>query len=69
MVRKFVLCVEYGTGKVGMVTSTSDITEALQEFLSEYKKSIPDTKDFGLPSIIKAELLPLLYESELKNGD
>ena len=61
--KKFILCVEYGTGKAGMIVNTPDITEALQEFLKECRKSLPDTKDVGLPTIIKAEIFPLIYES------
>lgn len=61
--KKFVLCVEYGTGKVGMVVDTPDLTEALNIFLKECRKSIPETKDMGLPSILKAEILPLYSES------
>lgn len=64
--KKFILCVEYGTGKAGMIVNTPDITEALQEFLKECRKSLPDTKDIGLPNILKAEILPIIY-SEVKN--
>ena len=66
MNKKFVLCVEYGTGKVALVVSTPDLTEALTEFIAKCKKNIPETKDIGLPNIIKAEILPLFYESNLK---
>ena len=61
MDKKYVLTVEYGTGKVGMITSSPDITIALQEFLEEYGKGLPDTKMYGLPSIIKAEILPIVF--------
>ena len=61
MNKKFILNVEYGTGKVAMITSTPDIIEALKEFLGEYSKSLPDTKMYGLPNIIRAEILPLVY--------
>lgn len=61
MGKKFVLCVEYGTGKSGMIVETPDITEALQQFLSRCKESLPDSKDIGLPTILKAEILPLIY--------
>ena len=36
--RKFVLCVEYGTGKASMITSSPDLSQALQEFINEHKK-------------------------------
>ena len=61
MGKKYVLNVEYGTGKVGMITSSPDITEALKEFLNEYSKGLPDTKMYGLPNIIRAEILPLVF--------
>lgn len=64
--KKFILCVEYGTGKVGMLVDTPDITEALNIFLKECRRSLPDTKDVGLPSILKAEILPLFSESRYK---
>ena len=67
MNKKFILCVEYGTGKAGMVVDTPDLTEALQKFIKNCKQSIPDSKDIGLPNILKAEILPLVYESELAN--
>ena len=63
MDKRYVLIVEYGTGKIAMLTSTNDITEALKEFLAEYSKALPDTKMYGLPSIIKAEIVPLKYHS------
>ena len=61
MSKKFVLCVEYGTGKAGMITSTPDLLQALQEFMEENGKALPDTKMCGFPNIKKAELFPLLY--------
>ena len=61
MNKKYVLYVEYGTGKVGMITSSPDITTALQEFLEEYGKALPDTKMYGLPNILKAEIIPIVY--------
>ena len=35
MEKKYVLTVEYGTGKIAMLTSTNDIGEALKEFLAD----------------------------------
>lgn len=61
MGKKFILVVEYGTGKVGMLTTTNDITIALEEFLSEYGRGLPDTKMYGLPNIIKAEIFPVVF--------
>lgn len=61
MNKKYVLNVEYGTGRVGMITSSPDITVALKEFLDEYGKGLPDTKMYGLPSIIKAEISPIVF--------
>lgn len=63
MEKKYVLTVEYGTGKIAMLTATNDIVEALKEFLDEYSKALPDTKMYGLPTIIKAEIMTLRYSS------
>ena len=68
MKRKYVLRVEYGTGKLNMLTEQPDLILALQEFAKEYQKALPDTKMYGLPSIIKAELLPLAYFNEGKEN-
>ena len=68
LTRKYVLAVEYGTGKMNVVTMQPDLILALQEFAEEYKKALPDTKMYGLPNILKAELLPLAYFKE-KTGD
>ena len=69
--KKFVLRVTYGTGTLNMLTDKPDLIDALKEFHEEYKKSLPDTKMYGLPTIIKGELLPLAYykeEAEENNG-
>jgi hypothetical protein len=63
--RKFVLRVEYGTGGVNMLTTKPDLVEALNEFLEEYRKALPDSKIDGMPTITKVELLPLMYHREL----
>lgn len=69
MEKKFVLRVTYGTGTLNMLTDKFDLIPALQEFVEEYQKSLPDTKMYGLPTILKAELLPLAYFKEIeKNG-
>ncbi len=65
MARKFVLTVEYGTGKMNILTEQPDLILALQEFAEDYKKSLPDTKMYGLPTIIRAELLPIAYFREV----
>ena len=57
---KFVLKVKYGTGKACMLTNQPDLVEAIKEFKEEFGKSIPDTKMYGLPDIISAELFPLM---------
>lgn len=64
MNKQFILIVEYGTGRATMLTETPDLLEAIQEFLKEYGKALPNTKMCGLPEIKKAEILPLLYRSE-----
>jgi len=64
MNKKFVLRVEYGTGKLNMLTDKPDLIEAVQDFMEEYKKALPDAKMYGLPTITKAELLPLAYCGE-----
>lgn len=63
---KYILKVKYGTGKAAMVVDTPDLIEAVTKFKQELGKSIPDTKDFGLPDITKAEIMPILYESKFK---
>ena len=64
--KKFVLRVEYGTGKASMLTGCPDLVGAINEFLKEYERALPDTKMYGLPAITKAELLPLMYKKEEK---
>ena len=67
--KKFVLCVEYGTGKASMLTESPDLLQALQEFVEEHKRVFPDTKMYGMPFIQKAELYPLMYKKEENNGE
>lgn len=62
--QKFVLRIEYGTGKLNIMTNEPDLVKAIQKFQEEYKKALPDTKMYGLPPITKAELLPLAYYKE-----
>lgn len=68
MSKKFILCVEYGTGKAGMITSSPDLVEALKEFTEANNKALSDSKIWGIPNIKKAELIPLLYNKEFENG-
>ena len=61
--RKFVLLVKYGTGKAAMITDTPDLLKATMEFKHRYMKMVPDTKEFGMPEITKAEIIPVMYDS------
>jgi hypothetical protein len=61
--RKFVLLVKYGCGKAAMLTDTPELIKAIMEFKHQYMKGMPDTKMYGMPEIIKAELLPIMYDS------
>lgn len=67
--RKFVLVVDYGTGRAGMLTDTPDMTLALKQFQEQKMREIPESKCFGMPLIRSAELLPLLYESIYENKE
>ena len=61
--RKFVLIVDYGTGRACMLTDTPDMEIALQQFKAKKLSEIPESKCYGLPPVRSAELLPLLYDS------
>lgn len=61
MSKKFILKVEYDKGKANVITDKPNLLEALQEFLKEYQKVLPDTKMYGPPCITKAEILPIMY--------
>ena len=67
--QKYVLNVEYGTGKISSITKHPDLILALQEFSQEYQATLPDTKMYGLPSITKAEIIPLAYFKEESEND
>lgn len=69
MERKFVLLVEYGTGKAAMVTRTPELINAIMEFRHRYLKRFPETKEYGMPEIIKAELIPVMYDCVYEEGD
>lgn len=65
-IHKYVLTVEYGTGKMSVITEQADLILALQEFVKEYQSTLPDTEMYGLPPILKAEISPLAYFKEDK---
>ena len=59
----FILKIQYGTGEAYMLVPTPDIIKAVELFKKKYKESIPDTKEFGMPEIVSAEVHPILYSS------
>lgn len=61
--RKFVLLVKYGTGKAAMIVDTPDLIKAVMEFKHRHMKGVPDTKEYGMPEILKAEIIPVMYDS------
>lgn len=61
--KKFVLVVEYTTGKVSMLTHTSDMIEAITEFKMKLAEHF-GTDYVTFPDITRVELLPILYESK-----
>lgn len=67
--RKFVLLVKYGTGKAAMLTDTPDLLKATMEFKHLYMKGMPDTKEYGMPEITRAEILPVMYDSIYEEKD
>lgn len=64
--RKFILIVTYGTGKVAMLVDTPDMVSAIKQFEDKMSAGLPNTKDCGMPQIISAEILPVLHESTYK---
>ena len=62
MLNKFVVKITYGTGTAYFITDTPDIEKAIQQFKQEYSKAIPDTKCYGLPEIVSAEIHVLMYD-------
>ena len=60
---RFVLRVKYGTGSANFPTNEPNLIKAIEEFKAEYGKGIPDTKMYGMPEILSAELQPLMYRS------
>lgn len=63
IMKRFVLIVEYGTGEVAMLTDTPELSKALEEFESRRVIGAPDSKDFWVPPVIKAKILPLWHKS------
>lgn len=63
MNKKFVLLVEYGTGRAAMITHTPELINAIMEFKHRYLKKFPETKEYGMPEIVGAELIPIMYDS------
>ena len=62
MEKKFVLKIKYGTGTAYLTVGTPDLCEAITIFKQEYSKAIPDTKCYGLPDIIAAEIHPVMFD-------
>ena len=61
--KQFVLVVQYGTGSMCMLTDTPDLLQAIKQFKEDYMKSIyGDSKGSMQPDILKAEILPLVYQ-------
>lgn len=61
--KKFVLIVQYGTGSMCMLTDTPDLLQAIKQFKEDYMKSVyGDGKGSMQPDILKAEILPLVYQ-------
>ena len=61
--KKFVLLVKYGYGEGVMVTDTPDLINAIMEFKHHYMKGMPETKEFGMPEMTSARLVPVMYDS------
>ena len=61
--RKFVLIVKYGTGQAAMIVDSPDIQLAIAAFKKKYMEGMPETKEFGMPEIVGAEVLPIMYDS------
>ena len=63
MKKKFVVAADYGIGEMAMLTDTPELSKALVEFYELRKSLIPDTKDYGVPPVVSAKIIPCLYES------
>lgn len=64
--KKFILIVTYGTGKVTMLTKTPDLVKAIEEFNEINIKTYGVDKASMLPDILKAEILPVMYVNKYK---
>lgn len=64
--KKFVLRVWYGTGSDAILVDTPDLVVAIEKFKEKYCAGMPQTKEYGMPEIIKAELTPLMYDSPME---
>ena len=58
--KKFILIVTYGTGKVTMLTKTPDLVKAIEEFNEINIKAYGVEKVSILPEILKAEILRVM---------
>lgn len=62
--KKFALIVQYKYGRSIMITSAFQIDKAVQVFIDEKRKNLPeDEKNNVLINVSGFELLPVLYES------
>ena len=62
MNKRFALVIEYTCGKCVFLTDSFDIEKALKEFREEQEKKFKGSlnfKDFTVPPVISAEILPL----------
>lgn len=60
--KKFVLKIEHSNGSYALLVNTPDLVSALQLFQKLYRENQPDSKEYGFPTILKAELLPISYD-------
>ena len=67
--RKFVLLVKYGCGEAAMLTDNPDLVNGIMEFKHHYMKGMPDTKEFGMPEITRAQIMPIMYDSIYEGND
>lgn len=65
--KRFTLIVEYVSGTMAMLVDDPDLSKALKLFeearLKQFSESNRQFKDFELPQIISARIVPLMYES------
>lgn len=64
MDKKFVLIATYTSGnKVTMLTNTPDLQQALKEFNNKLLELYSKDKGNMIPYVVKAEIVPILYEN------